>query len=33
LPALKGGSTFTGVVKSFTANGQTFSDIAFSYPK
>jgi hypothetical protein len=33
LPALKGASNFTGVVKSFTVNGQTVSDIAFSYPK
>jgi len=33
LPALKGQTTFSGVVKSFTANGQTFSDVAFSYPK
>jgi hypothetical protein len=33
LPALKGGSTFTGVVKSFTVNGQTVSGVRFSYPK
>jgi hypothetical protein len=33
LPALKGTTTFTAVVKSFTVAGQTFSDIAFSYPK
>lgn len=33
LPALKGASTFTGVVKSFTLNGQTVSGVAFSYPK
>ena len=33
LPALKGASVFTGVVKSFTVGGQTVSDIAFSYPK
>lgn len=33
LPALKGQTTFTGVVKSFTVNGQTFSEVAFSYPK
>ncbi|MGE0360560.1 MAG: hypothetical protein AB7H93_10170 [Vicinamibacterales bacterium] len=33
LPALKGQTTFTGVVKSFTVNGQTISDVAFSYPK
>jgi hypothetical protein len=33
LPGLKGASNFTGVVKSFTVNGQTVSDIAFSYPK
>ena len=33
LPALKGASTFTGVVKSFTAGGETASNVAFSYPK
>ena len=33
LPALKGATTFTGVVKSFTAGGETASNIAFSYPK
>jgi hypothetical protein len=33
LPALKGQTTFTGVVKSFTVGGQTHSDVAFSYPK
>jgi hypothetical protein len=33
LPALKGASAFSGVVKSFTVSGQTVSDIAFSYPK
>ena len=33
LPALKGMTTFTGVVKSFTVGGQTVSDVAFSYPK
>lgn len=33
LPALKGQTAFTGVVKSFTAGGQTVSDVAFSYPK
>jgi hypothetical protein len=33
LPALKGASNFAGVVKSFTVNGQTVSDVAFSYPK
>jgi hypothetical protein len=33
LPALKAQTTFTGVVKSFTINGQTTTDVAFSYPK
>jgi hypothetical protein len=33
LPALKGTTTFSGVVKSFTVGGQTVSDVAFSYPK
>jgi hypothetical protein len=33
LPALKGASSFTGVIKSFSVNGQTFSDVKFSYPK
>ena len=33
LPALKGATAFTGVVKSFTAGGQTVSNVAFSYPQ
>ncbi|MGD9905378.1 MAG: hypothetical protein AB7U83_18065 [Vicinamibacterales bacterium] len=33
LPALKGQTSFAGVVKSFTVNGQTVTDVAFSYPK
>ena len=33
LPALKGASSFTGVVKSFTAGGETASNVTFSYPK
>jgi hypothetical protein len=33
LPALKGASSFTGVVKSFTVGGETASNVAFSYPK
>jgi hypothetical protein len=32
LPALKGATSFTGVVKSFTVHGETFSGVAFSYP-
>ena len=31
-PGLKGITSFTGVVKEFTAGGQTFKDVAFSYP-
>jgi hypothetical protein len=33
LPALKGATSFTGVVKSFTAGGETASNVTFSYPK
>ena len=33
LPALKGATAFTGVVTSFTAGGETASNVAFSYPK
>jgi hypothetical protein len=32
LPALKGVTTFTGVVKNATVGGQTFRDIKFAYP-
>lgn len=32
LPALKGVTSFTGVVTEFSAGGQTFKDVTFSYP-
>jgi hypothetical protein len=31
-PALKGVTVFTGIVKNAVIGGQTFTDIAFSYP-
>lgn len=32
-PSLKGVTTFSGVVTSFAAGGQTFTNVSFSYPK
>ncbi len=31
-PSLKGVTTFSGVVTSFAAGGQTFTNVSFSYP-